>query len=117
MIDGDGHRLCTALGSDNDYLVLRLLGLQSKAAHDFLNCRFIVVSVGVNAIGQRVTARAFVETHFANVAGERGLGDVKATTDELAAQLVLAGHRRRGDDFPNYAMSFRLHLTSNIKAE
>jgi hypothetical protein len=47
--------------------------------------------------------------------GERGLGDVEATADELAAQLVLAGHRRRGDDLPNYIMSFRLHSISAQK--
>jgi len=110
MIDREGYRLCTALGGDDDELILGLLGLEGEAAEDVFDGWFVTFLFETVAVGQSVAAGAFVEAHFADVARKCGLSDVETAADELAAQLVLAHDGRRGDDFADHGMSLRLHF-------
>jgi len=104
------HRMRAALGGDDDELILGLLGLEGEAAEDIFDGGFVTLFFEAVAVGQGVTARTFVQAHFTDVAGERGLGDIEAAANELAAQLVLADDGRGGDDFADHGMSLRLHV-------
>src|SRR6185437_3879491 len=76
-----------------DELVLRLLDLEAEAGEDFVDRRQLIILVFAVAVSvwKRVASGTLIEAHLVDVAGKRGLGDVKAAANELAAQLILAG--------------------------
>jgi hypothetical protein len=63
------------------------------------------------SVGQGIAAGAFGETHFVNVARERGLGYLEAAAAQLAAQLVLVGDQRVGYEVTDRVVSLKLHCT------
>jgi hypothetical protein len=104
-----GDRLGRAGGGDEDEQVGGLTGLEAEAAQDLADAGAFVVG-GVGDGGQGVAVGALGEIELVNVARERGLGDVKATGGEFAAQFVLIGDGAGEQELADCGVALLLHL-------
>ena len=114
MVKSGGKWLRSAHHRAYHHLVHRLLHAQSKTLNHLCHRRRAIVrdshagAISVS-VGQGVTAGPLGETQFVKIARKSGLGHLKATAAQLAAQLVLVGNQRVGHQIPYRLVSLKFH--------
>ena len=121
LVERGCDRLRTAHGGEHDDEILRLADFEAEAGEGFDEQRRIVVRISSGVVGQSVAAGALEQLELADVARERGLGDMKSAAGELAAQGILTtdgtvvGDGGLDQEFANCVMALALHKRIDMR--
>jgi sirohydrochlorin ferrochelatase len=109
VVERGGDGLGSAHGGDEDEQVLGLADFEGEVLQDSGDFRQVVFVFGRAFGGKSVAGGTFEEVEFADVARERGLGDVNAPGGELAAQGVLVRDRGLDEELANRIVALGFH--------
>jgi len=115
LVERGGNGLRAAHGGDNDDEILSLADFEAEAGESLDEQRWVVVRIFNDVVRQGIAAGTLEQLELADIARERGLGDMKAAAGELAAQSVLAangsviGDRGFDQQFTDRVVALALH--------